>query len=350
MKILIFTKNWLGDILFEEPALRAIRENFPEARLTALAPARCREILEAIPYLDEIRQFDERGSERSFFSKLRFLTWLRQEKFDKVFLFHRSFTRAFLAWLGRIPQRIGYETPKRRGILTTAVPPPRQMPHQVDYFLLLLKWAGLRVKFGAEYRFFYRPDEEARALQLLEMRGLKEKGFAAFHLGANWEPKKWPRGNFSRLAEEVSRNFSCPVVLTGACSEESAAEEIIQKARQASLISLCGKTSLGVLGALYRRAAFVVSSDSGPLHIASGVGTPVVALFGPTSPELTGPRGTGRNVVIQFVPEGVSVPWRGKDFPPGGWMEKISPEEVLARIKQENLWLPAKEKISLSSR
>ena len=350
MKILIFTKNWLGDVLFEIPAIQAIRENFPGARMVALAPARCREILEAVPFLDEARVFDERASERSIFSKVQFIAWLRREKFDKVFLFHRSLTRAFLAWLGGIPARIGFETSKRKWLLTTSVPPPREALHQVDYFLVLLKWAGLKVRFGAEYSFFFRPEDEAKASQLLEMNGLKEKSFVALHIGANWEPKKWPAANFLKLAGLISQNFLCPVVLTGGSQEEPAAEEMVQKSNQVKLVSLCGKTSLGVLGALYQKAVFVVSSDSGPLHIASGVGTPVVALFGPTSPALTGPRGTGKKVVIQFVPEGAAVPWMKEELPRGGWMERICPEEVFEKIQLENLWNHRKEKISLSSR
>ena len=170
MKILVFTKNWLGDILFEVPALQAVRENFPAARIVALAPERCREILEALPDLDEVRTFDERESERSLFSKFRFIRWLRSQKFDKVFLFHRSFTRAFLTWLGGIPERIGYRTSKRGWVLTEGVDLPRQAVHQVDYFLVLLKWAGLKVDFNAQYRFYYKPSDEAGAKKLIEIQ------------------------------------------------------------------------------------------------------------------------------------------------------------------------------------
>jgi lipopolysaccharide heptosyltransferase II len=349
MKILVFTKNWLGDVLFEIPALQAIRENFPQARLVVLAPSRCREILEAVPYLNEVREFDERGSQRSLWAKIRFVLWLRNEKFDKVFLFHRSFTRALLAWWGGIPERIGYRTPKRARILTRAVEPPRKAMHQVDYFLVLLKGVGLRVKFGTPYQFFYTPDDEAKAHLILEARGLERKRFIAFHIGANWEPKRWPPAHFSELADLVSENFACPVVLTGSQNDEGLAGEIIEKCRRARPISLCGKTSLGSLGALYREAAFVVSNDSGPLHIASGVGTPVVAIFGPTCPESTGPRGTGKKVVIQFVPEGFTVPWKGK-LPAEGWIERITPQSVFQRIEEEKLWSPTQPITSSLSR
>ncbi len=350
MKILVFTKNWLGDVLFEVPAFQALRENFPLARIVALAPERCREILETVPYLDEVRTFDERSSERSIFAKLRFIAWLRSEKFDKVFLFHRSLTRALLAWLGGIPERIGYRTAKRGRVLTRAVEPPRKLLHHVDYFLYLLKWAGLRVKFGAEYEFFYRPEDEARTSRLLETVRLERGAFVAFHIGANWEPKRWPASHFAKLADRVSQTYQCSVVLTGSEEDEVIAQEVARQCESARPISLCGKTTLGALGALYRQAAFVVSNDSGPLHIASGVGTPVVAIFGPTSPLLTGPRGTGKKAVLHFVPEGYSVPWVGKSLPAGGWIEQITPEEVFRKIEEEKLWSQRKEAISSLSR
>lgn len=351
MKILVFMKNWLGDVLFQLPVIQTLRENYPDAKIVALAPARCQEILKAVPFLDGVRVFDERQSERSLFSKIKFVAWLRQEKFNQAFLFHRSFTRALLCRLGGIGKRIGFETSKRKRMLTTSVPLPKKPVHQVDYFLVLLKWAGLRVKFGREYQFYYSAEDDARARHLMETAGLKEKSFAAFHIGANWKPKKWPAEYFLRLAKQVTENFSRPVVLTGGNEEQAAAEQMVGRAKNGRLISFCGKTSLGVLGALYQKAAFVVSSDSGPLHIASGVGTPVVALFGPTSPELTGPRGVGKKIVIHFVLEGYETPWFGKEseFPYEGWMEKITPGQVFETIGRENLWTNHTEKISSSS-
>lgn len=350
MKILVFTKNWLGDVLFEVPALQAIRKNFPEAEITTLAPARCREILSAVPFVDKIQDFDERTTQRSLFSKLRFIRRLRREKFDQVFLFHRSFTRAFLARLGGIRERIGYENPKRRWLLTRPVPLPKQALHQVDYFLVLLKWAGLRVDFGAEYQFFFRSEDEREAEKILKEEGLRPKTFAAFHVGANWEPKRWPANHFARLADRLAEAYGSRVVLTGSQEDEPVAREITEKAQRARPISLCGKTSLGVLGAFFQKAAFVVSGDSGPMHIASGVGTPVVALFGPTCPQWTGPRGRGKKIMIQYVPQGCAIPWKGREVLPGGWMEKISPEEVFRKIEEENLCPKRQEKTFSSSR
>jgi len=153
----------------------------------------------------------------------------------------------------------------------------------------------------------------------------------------------------ARLAGLLIERLGCKIVLTGSERDESIAESIQGQVPEGTgtcpwvkgegVLSLCGRTSLGVLGAVYKRAEFVVSSDSGPLHIASGVGTPVVALFGPTSPVLTGPRGTGKKTILQFVPEGYSIPWKGKVLPERGWMERISPEEVFEKICQTSLSL-----------
>ena len=97
-----------------------------------------------------------------------------------------------------------------------------------------------------------------------------------------------------------------------------------------------------------KQAAWVVSADSGPMHVASGVGTPVVALFGPTCPRMTGPRGTGKKIVIQHVPEGYKIPWLSGPWPEDGWMERISPEDVFRKICEEILdeRCPTTQKIS----
>jgi ADP-heptose:LPS heptosyltransferase len=102
----------------------------------------------------------------------------------------------------------------------------------------------------------------------------------------------------------------------------------------ARLTSLIGQTDLGSLAALFAGALFVVSGDSGPMHIASGAGARVVALFGPTNPDLTGPRGAGETVILKHVPQGYSSPWYGEEMPAGGWLENITPEEVITAIER----------------
>lgn len=336
MKILIITKNWLGDILFEEPAMRMVRRKYPDADIVCMAPPRCREILERNPGVSRIFEFDERGAQKSFFEKIRFIFRLRREKFDKAFLFHRSQTRAFLLWLGGVKERTGYK--KKSGLfLTQAVPEPSAPMHHVDYFIELLTAAGFEKPEPAEqaYRYYFSKEDQERALRTLQQHGISEP-YVCFHLGANWEPKRWPTEYFAALADAISAKIKGTVVLTGGRGDAKLAAEVLSKVKAAQPVDLTGRTTLGELAAVFSRSLFVVSGDSGPMHIASGSGARVAALFGPTNPDLTGPRGTGETLVLSYVPEGYYAPWFGKEMPGDGWLSKISPQQVLAALEEKN--------------
>ncbi len=107
-RILIFNVNWMGDVLFSTATIRNIRYNFPDSFIACIIPERCEQVLEGNLHLDEIIIYDEKGKHKSLFSKLIFIRYLRQIKFDTVFLLHRSFSRALNTALAGIPERIGY--------------------------------------------------------------------------------------------------------------------------------------------------------------------------------------------------------------------------------------------------
>lgn len=333
MKILIVTKNWLGDILFETPAIETIALAYPQAEIVCIAPERCRSILEAHPAVHRFIPFDEKKEHRSFFSKIKFVLELRREKWDRAYLFHRSRTRAFLLMSAGVKARIGYAPSGHRRFLTHPVAEPEGRLHHRDYFLTLVERSGLKRPVDPACRFYFSPEDEKKSEELLAAHSLKQ--FVCFHLGANWEPKRWPAGHFARLAHMISEKWNLPVVLTGGPGDIALGNEVEKKAGPAKIISLIGQTSLTELGALFSKALFVVSGDSGPLHIASGSGARVVALFGPTDPELTGPCGPGDKIVLTFVPEGYQTPWYG-DIPAGGWLSHLQPEQVMAAIGKKN--------------
>ncbi|MCM8776154.1 MAG: lipopolysaccharide heptosyltransferase II, partial [Candidatus Omnitrophica bacterium] len=335
MKILIVTKNWLGDVLFEFPAIEMIRQQYPEAEIVCLAPERCREILEANPAIHRVIVFDERREHRSLLSRIRFVRQLRKEIWDQAYLFHRSRTRAFLLLLAGVKERIGYGT-KRSWFLTKSFPEPQTPIHHVDYFLELLRRAGIPCRENIPYHFYYSDDDRQRALRLLEKHGLED--FVCFHLSANWGPKRWPPVHFAKLADLIYLRFGLKIVLTGTAQDLFLAEEMMRNVRRARVISLVGETKLGELGAIFKRAIFLVSGDSGPMHMAHGVGTPVVALFGPTHPDLTGPRGTADKIILSYIPEGYTSPWYEKKLPPDGWLSHIQPEEVMQAIEKKD-WI-----------
>jgi lipopolysaccharide heptosyltransferase II len=337
MKILVVTKNWLGDILFEMPALDMIRSRYPGAELMVLTHPRCREMLEHYPGIDRILEFDERGSHRSLSAKIRFVRALRKEGIEAAYFFHRSRTRAFLLKLAGIPKRVGYGV-KWPNFLTHAVPDPKRPVHHVDYFVHLLEQAGYLKPEHASYRFYHGAKDRIAVERYLGAAGVQH--FACFHLGANWEPKRWPVSHFAKLAELIHQKWRLPVILTGGPGDQVLGEQLMAQVQDANVYDFIGKTSLGELGALFSRSTFVVSGDSGPMHIASGVGARVLAIFGPTHPDLTGPRGKGQTAVLKFVPEGFTSPWYGKELPQGGWLSQITPEQVLETLDEKGWGTP----------
>ena len=335
MKILVVMKNWLGDLLFQMPALDLIKKKYPEASITCVAPERCREILEAHPAVSGFIPFDEKTSHRPLFSKIQFVFQLRKQgPWDQGYLFHRSKTRALLLMLAGVKERIGFG--KGRALfLTRALPEPSQTMHHLDYFLAMMRQAGFQVPADARYEFYYKKEDHALALRLLTQEGLEKKdSFVCFHLGANWEPKRWPAEHFAALADKIHEAKSLPVVVTGSRQDQPLLDAFLGKIQKARVVSFVGQTGLGVSAAIYERAACLVTGDSGPMHIASGVNAKVVAIFGPTDPKLTGPRGGKESRVLHYVPEGFSVPWYGKHFPEGGWISRITPEQVFDAVEQ----------------
>lgn len=331
MRIIVFMKNWLGDILFQVPALQLIRKNYPDAEIVCAAPARCLPILTSQPAVNRVFIFDEKSDHRFFPKRIAFAFQLRSESWDQGYLFHSSRTRSLLLALGGVKDRIGYSS-DRKFLLTRAVPEPATPMHQVDYFLNLLEKAGLGKADDRRYQFYFSETDRQYAEENIERFGLSR--YACFHLGANWEHKRWPVPHFAKLADMIWAKWQLPIVVTGGSSDLALARNLTELIQKARIVTMTAQTTLGQLGAIFKGSRFVVSGDSGPMHIASGVGARVACIFGPTDPDLTGPRGIGESVVLKYVPRGYSVPYVG-EIPKEGWLTKIFPETVFQALESK---------------
>ncbi len=339
MNIVVFTKNWLGDVIFETPAIRAIKDNFPNSYLIAITSGRCVPILEKNPYVDEVISFGEKKYEKDIFRFLKLVFYLRKLKIDRAYLFHRSLMRALIVSCAGARERIGYNTKGRSRFLTRAIPQPKKSVHRVQYFLDLLSQSGHKVLNDYQYEFYFTSDDQRRVDILLHEHGIDPRRLVAINPGANWAPKRWPPSYFRELAERLFDRFKVQIVLTGSSEDGPVADEILNHGTRASIVSLCGKTTVRELGALFSKCRLVISNDTGPLHIAAGVGANVLGIFGPTASRETAPLGRGKNVVIHYYPDGATLPWMGKKFP-SPWMELISVDDVFQMIEKEKL-LPA---------
>ncbi|MEI8176011.1 MAG: lipopolysaccharide heptosyltransferase II, partial [Candidatus Omnitrophota bacterium] len=312
--------------------IRSVRERFPDAYIACLTAERCREILELNPSLNDIMIYDEQGRHRSMLGKIRLIAELRQKKFDTVILVHRSFTRALLVALAGIPRRIGYRTKKRSALLTDKIEQPIEQMHRVDYFLSLGEPLGAATG-KREYEFFISENDRLVVAKRLAARGIGPSDFvAAINPGGNWEPKRWPKENFALLADALVKRFGAKIVITGAKRDIPLAGEIARAMGSAPLI-LCGETTLKELGAVFARATVVVANDSGPMHIAAAIGANTVALFGPTHPEITGPIGRGRHLVVRVEPA-CEVPCYDLSCKDHRCMSRITVAQVVAAIEK----------------
>ena len=330
-RILIINVNWLGDVIFSSPFIRAIREAYPDSYIACVTPPRCRDILTANSRLNELIVLDENGAERSFLGKMKFALKLRGEKFDTAFILHRSFTRALMTVLAGIKERVGYDT-KRRGILLTKrVVLPSGNIHKVEYFLKLADAVGSDTS-KKDYEFFITEQDRVRAGRILKTAGVDYSDrIVILNPGGNWNPKRWPTDRFSQAADALIEKYGIKVVITGAEKDEILADEIFRGMKNKA-ISICGKTNIRELAAVLERAKLVISGDSGPMHIAVSVRTNVIALFGPTSTEITGPYGNGNYAVIK-KDVGCEIPCYDLSCNDNRCMKSITAENVMDTIE-----------------
>ncbi|MCP4649527.1 MAG: lipopolysaccharide heptosyltransferase II [PVC group bacterium] len=331
-KILVINVNWLGDVLFSTPTLKALRANEPDVYIACIVVSRCEEVLKSNPVINEIIVYDEYGKHRSFGAKFRFIRMLRKKKFDVVYVLHPSLKRAMIGYLAGIPERIGYDTKNRSFLLTRPIPAPDQQMHKIDYFLNLLKNCGIKTD-DRKCDFFISSEDEEKAQALLESKGLKDgEKTVLINPGGNWLLKRWPVEYFAKLANILNEKQKVKIIIAGAKKDYDLAKEIADKMIREPII-VTGQTNLPELAAVMKRAACVVSADSGPMHIASAFGVNTVAVFGPTAADLTGPIGNAKTVILQ-KDIGCEIPCYQLSCVDNKCMKAVSPEEVADTVNK----------------
>ena len=338
-KILIFNVNWLGDVLFSTAAIRNIRYNFPDSFIVCIIPERCYPVLEGNPYLDEIIIYDEKGKHRSLLSKLGFIGYLRKIRFDMVFLLHRSFSRALITALAGIPERIGYYTRKRGFLLTKKIPPVDiNSLHRIDYYLNVIKKAGIEVK--DKFTDFFVSEGDLKFVDDFLVKELsrsagKDNGtfLVGINPGGNWSPKRWPKEYFAEIADRLIKEFSAKIIITGSSGDLALAGEI-SSAMRAKPILACGILNLKQFAVMSKAMDLFITADSGPLHIANAVGTKkIIALFGPTDPAITGPF-PSENVIILRKDVGCRIPCYVVDCKNNRCMKAITVDDVIKEVEK----------------
>ncbi len=333
-RILIFNVNWLGDVLFSTAAIRNIRRNYASSYIACAIPSRCYPILKGNPYLDEVIIFDEHDRHKGVLAKLNFISLLRDKKFDIVFLLHRSFSRALICRLAGIAERIGHLTKKRAFLLTKKIAPPEKNSlHRIDYYLDVIEKAGLRVE-DRYLDFTFTSEDKAHVDDFLARNGLRKDDFlVAVNPGGNWMPKRWPKEYWAQLSDNLISQLKAKVVITGSISDLPLANQIKQMMKQKPLVA-CGVFNIKQLGVLAKLSDLFITADTGPLHIANAVGAKkIIAIFGPTAKEITGPY-PATNVVVLQKKAGCIIPCYKVHCQDNRCMKAVTPDDVLTEAKK----------------
>jgi lipopolysaccharide heptosyltransferase II len=203
--------------------------------------------------------------------------------------------------------------------------------HAVDRYLDLVRQLGVTTDRTVTFPLPERINEREWADGLWEGENLHaSQRICVLHPAARWETKRWPAERFARLADQLSQKDGLRVILVGGADEVRLIHEVRRQMKQDAL-NLVGATSLRQLAALLRRVSLLVTNDSGPMHLAAALGTPVVALFGPTDPRRVGPYGEGHCVLRKAVD--CSRCSRGHCARAGACMKAIEVEEVAAAVR-----------------
>ncbi|HEV8663096.1 MAG TPA: lipopolysaccharide heptosyltransferase II [Candidatus Methylomirabilis sp.] len=291
-RILVRGVNWVGDALLMTPALASVRRTFPKAHLSLLVRPWVADLFRGNPAVDEVLLYESAGGHGGLTGKLRLARELRRRRFDLAVLFQNAFDAALIAWLARIPERVGFATQGRGWLLTRPVslPPELRRRHQVEYYLGLVRALGWS-EAPTELVLSLSTTEQEQADALLREAGCDGTvPIVALNPGAVYgSAKRWPAERYAALADRLAVEGYRPL-LVGAPSDAGAAAEVRAAAeRPQALADLTGRTGLKTLAALLRRCSAFVSNDTGAMHVAAAAGTPLVAIFGPTDPATTAP-------------------------------------------------------------
>jgi heptosyltransferase-2 len=277
------------------PAIRALKEAYPGSKISLLVRPSVSPIFEKDPDIDEIILYEDKF--KGIAGRLALANALRKRGFSKALLFQNAFDAALIAFLAKIPERIGYNRDGRGFLLTKPVQfnNDDRMIHHIDYYLNLLKALGIKTNSSQPYIHLSIEERlSARnALSVLKRPILGVNPGATYGSSKRWFPER-----FAEAASWFIQDTGGSVVIFGGSSEKDIAQEIYKWIEvysqpltllSSQVLNMAGKTSLRELISFISECDVFVTNDSGPMHIAYAVGTHLVTIFGSTDPELTGP-------------------------------------------------------------
>jgi lipopolysaccharide heptosyltransferase II len=348
-RILVIRLDLIGDLVLSMTLVRALKRSYPQAEIDLLALPASAKVVMHDPDLTEIITYDpniwrrpkaliQPKNWRDAFSLRR---RLRARHYDIAVSVFGPWA-GIIAVLSGAKRRVGFGRESYPGFMTDNVPgrhwSPGDHKHEVDYCLELAKSSGAITSPADRIpRLYVDPQACQQLEQLLMQRAVQQaKPVIACHVSSNnGQSKRWPIPYWATLIDKLIREQGAQVIFTGAPVDTPLIESVSHR-MQEQAINLAGKTSLPQLVALLQRADLVISGDSGPMHIAAAVGTPLIAIHGPTDPALSGPVSPTATILRSDI--WCSPCYNARDtadcrFFTTQCMKNISPAQVLEVVK-----------------
>ena len=336
MKILLTRTDRLGDVVLSTPAIKAVRTHYPNAQIAFMVRPYTRDIVEGNPNIDEIIIYDKYGKHKSFLSTVKFAFNLRKKKFDIAIMLHPTNRVHLISFLAGIPRRIGYDR-KMSFFLTEKIPHLKQegKKHELEYNLDLLKVLGIEAKDNSLFVPVREKDKQVLDIVLDENHVGNGVPLVVISPGASSLSKVWPAKNFAKVADDLANRLKARIFLVSDKKNANFAEKVSDFMKYEP-VNLAGKIAVGELVALISRCKIFISNDSGPVHIACAVGTPVISIFGRKSPGLSPKRWgpTGKNSVFLHKDVGCQECLAESCQKHFKCLSAITPEEVLVEAEK----------------
>ena len=303
--ILLIKMSSLGDILHTLPFAAALRKRYPHARITWLVHPQFAGFVPDPPVIDEVLYFDKvkfnkmgLGEKLKYFYEMRDL--LHSKHFDLVIDMQGLFKSAVLAAISGCSNRIGYcEMREGSGFVSKAISGAHSKDHVIERYLDVARYLGAKVESLDDVEF-PMPDlskETASVREKLQGLGWDGNKYVVIVPGARWWTKEWPVEHYVALAKLLAKE-GINVVLAGGPDDAAKGKAIAEQCASGKVLDMTGKTSLRELAALINDCCFYISADTGPLHFAAALKKPLVAMYGPTKADRTGPYGSKNSTVL----------------------------------------------------
>jgi heptosyltransferase I len=325
-RFLLVRLGSMGDIIHALPSAAALRDAFPDAQIDWAVEPRWTRLLKNNPDLNNVVS----ANRKSLAGMLATLQAVRSPGYTCAVDFQALYKSALLAFASGAPRRIGFTSSYAREGLASVLYNDRfnpRGPHKVDHNLTLVEAAGARKPQAPRFSLAIDAEDEAVLRNDLSKRQIGE--YFVLNPGGGWISKCWPASRYRELHSKLATRFGWRGIVSFGHGEENLARGVIQGADDPSPVAI--PLPLGPLMALLRCAKFVVSADTGPLHLASALGAPVVGLYGPTDPSRNGPY-SGADVVVRNPHASVTTYRREASY--SSAMLSITVDQVLDAVER----------------